>query len=74
MFDGSSNVQLGGDMLKIYYPKLTVMFGVEHTVSILFNDVSKIPMVNYMIQAPKKIYNIFISGIFHKPHSILKSK
>ena len=33
MFDGDSNVQLGGKLLKVHYPNLTVMRGVEHTVS-----------------------------------------
>ena len=33
MFDGTSNVQLGGELLKIHYPKTSVMRGVEHTVS-----------------------------------------
>ena len=46
MFDGASNVQLVGELLKIHYPKITVMRGVEHTVSLFFNDVSKIPVVN----------------------------
>ena len=40
MFDGASNVQLGGKLLKLDYPKLTVMRGVEHTLSLFFNDVS----------------------------------
>ena len=50
------------------------MRGVEHTVSFFFNDVSKIPVVNQMITAHKAIYNLFGSGIYHKPHSIFKSK
>ena len=29
MFGGSSNVQLAGELLKIYYLKLTVIHGVE---------------------------------------------
>ena len=74
MFDGASNVQLGGKFLKMHYPNLTVMHGVEHTVSLFFNDVSKIPIVNQMISAHKTIHNIFGSGIYHKPHSIFKSK
>ena len=74
MFDGASNVQLGGKRLNLHYPKLTVMRGVEHTVSLFFNVVSKIPIVNQMITAHKMIYNIFGSGIYHKPHSIFKSK
>ena len=50
------------------------MRGVEHTVSLFYNDVSKIPVVNQMITAHKAIYNFFGSGIYHKPHSIFKPK
>ena len=50
------------------------MRGVEHTVSLFFNDVSKIPVVNQMITAHKAINNIFGSGIYHKPHYIFKSE
>ena len=41
MFDGSLNMQLAGILLKVHYPKLTVMRGVEHTLSLFFNDVIK---------------------------------
>ena len=74
IFDRAYNVPLGGKLLKVNYPKLTVMCGVEHTVSLFFNCVSKIPMVNQMISSHKMIYNIFGFGIYHKPHSIFKSK
>ena len=74
MFDGATNVHLAGELLKINYPNISVMRGVEHTVSLFFNDVSKIPVLNHMITAHKAIYNLFGSGIYHKPHSILKSK
>ena len=50
------------------------MRGVDHTVSLFFNDVSKIPVVNHMIIYHKAVYKLFGSGIYHKPHSILKSK
>ena len=36
MFDGSSNFQLAGELLKIHYPKISVMRGVEHTVTFIF--------------------------------------
>ena len=55
MFDGASNVHLAGEVLKIHYPKFSVMPGVEHTVSVFFIDVSKIPYVNHMITAQKTI-------------------
>ena len=60
--------------MKIHYPTISVMRGVEHTVSLCFNDVSRIPAVNQIIKAHKAIYNLFGSGIYHKPHSIFKSK
>ena len=41
MFDGASNVQLSGRLLKAHYPKLTVMRGVEHAVLLFFNNVLK---------------------------------
>ena len=74
MFDGASNVKLLGRLLKVHYPKLTAMRGVEHTVSLFLNDFSKINIVNQIIYAHKMIYNIFGSGIYHKPNSIFKSK
>ena len=74
MFDGAFILQLGGNVLKVHYPKLTVMCEVEHTVSLFFNDISKIPIVNQIISAHNMIYNIFGSGVYHKPHSIFKSK
>ena len=47
---------------------------VEHTVSLFFKNVSKIPVLNQIITAHKEIYNLFGSSIYHKPHSIFKSK
>ena len=74
IFDGSSNVQIAGRLLKVHYPKLTVMRGVKHTVLLFFNYVSKIIIVNQIIYSHIMIYNIFVSGIYYKPHSIFKSK
>ena len=55
MFDGASNIQLAGKLMKMHYPKVSVMCGVEHTVSLFFNDVSKTPVVNKMIPYHKAI-------------------
>ena len=74
VFDVVSKFQLAGRLLNMYYPKFTVICGVEHTVSLFFNDVSKISIVHQMVSAEKMIYNIFGYGIYHKPHSIIKSK
>ena len=74
MFDGASNVQLYGKVLKIHDPKVLFMRGVEHTVSFSPNNVPKVTIVNKMITSHKEIYNLFGSGIYHKPHSIFKLK
>ena len=74
MFDGALTVHISGELFKIHYPKVSVMSGVEHTVSLFFNDVFKIPVVNQMITAHYAMYKLFSSGIYHKPHYILKSK
>ena len=50
------------------------MFGAEHTISLIVNDASKTPAVNKMITSHRSIYNLFGSSIYHKPHSIFKSK
>ena len=50
------------------------MRGIKHTVSLFFNDNTKIPVVNHMVTAHKAIYNLFGSGIYQKTHSIFKSK
>ena len=71
MFDRASNVQLGGKLMKVHDPKLTVMHGVEQKVSLFFNDMFKIPIVNQMIVSQKVIYNIFGSCMYQKPYFIL---
>ena len=74
MSDGASNLHLGVRLLKVHNPKLSVMRGVEHTVSLFFNNVSKIPIVHQMLSAHKVIYKIFGFGIYHKPCFIFKSQ
>ena len=44
MFDGASNVKLGGKLLKVHYPKLTVMSGVEHTLSLFSMMFQRYPL------------------------------
>ena len=74
MFDGTSNLYLGGEIFQIHYPKLTVIRGVEHTISLFFNYFPKKTVVNNKITYRKEVYRLFGSGIYHKPHSIFKLK
>ena len=74
MLDRASNVQLGGEIMKTHYPKLTVLSGVEYTLSTFYDDIPKLPIANQITLYHKSIYNIFGSRIFHKQHYIFKSK
>ena len=60
MFDGASNVKLLGRLLKVHNPRFIVMRGVGYTVSLFFNDVFKIPILNQMIYSQRMIYNILV--------------
>ena len=64
MFDGALNVQLAEKLFKVNYPILTFMPGVEHTLYLFFNYISKIPILHQTISSHKMIYNIFGSGIY----------
>ena len=74
MLNGYLNVQLEVNFLTVHDPKLKFMRGVEYKVSLLFNDVYKIPIFHQIISSHKVIYNIFDYGIYQKPHSTFKSK
>ena len=74
MFDGPLNVHIDCKLLKIHYPNVSVLCGLEHTVSLFFNDVSKTPVANQIISAHKVIHNLFGSGMCRKPHSTFKSE
>ena len=50
------------------------MRGVEYTLSLFFDYVSRIPIVNKIITAHKVIYYLFGFVIHHKPHYIFKPK
>ena len=51
MFDGASNVQLAGILLKVHYPKLTLMCCVEHTVSLLGLNYSWNVLSNFLMNS-----------------------
>ena len=38
-FDGASNVQNSGELLRVKHPRITVGHGAEHVVSLFFSDV-----------------------------------
>ena len=72
-FDGAANVQKAGRILEQTYPRITVLHGAEHVVSLFFADLAnKNPIVSQMIMVYRKLYSIFGSGAHHSPHAIYK--
>ena len=45
-FDGGSNFQLAGRIIRARFPRVTVVHGLEHVLSLVFVDISKIPVIH----------------------------
>jgi hypothetical protein len=44
-FDGGSNFQLAGKIIEAEFPPVTVVYGLEHVLSLVFEDIANIPVV-----------------------------
>ena len=71
MFDGGSNFQKAGRLMKIQYPRLNVIHGCEHVLDLYFKDIVKIPEIDRLIKMYRLVNNMF-GGRRHRPHSIFK--
>ena len=69
-FDGASNVQLAGRILEASYPRIEVLHGAEHVISLFFGDIFKLNIFNVFDQIAKRCYKIFGSGSMHSPYGI----
>lgn len=68
-FDGGSNFQLAGKIIEAHFPRLTVVHGLEHVLSLVFEDIAKIPVVKQLTLQVRRLYRTFGSGSNHKPHA-----
>ena len=72
LFDGASNVQNAAKLVSITYPRITVVHGAEHVVSLFFKDIfTKMPVFQCLSQFLKWCRNIF-GSTRHGPHAIFK--
>ena len=72
LFDGASNVQNAGKHLAITNPRITVVHGTEHVVSLFFKDVfTKVPVFIHIAKFVKRCRNIF-GSTRHGPHALFK--
>jgi hypothetical protein len=72
LFDGASNVQNATKLASITYPRITVVHGAEHVVSLFFKDIfTKMPVFQCLSQFSKWCRNIF-GSTHHGPHAIFE--
>ncbi len=72
LFDGASNVQNATKPVSITYPRITVVHGAEHAVSLFFKYIfTKMPVFQRLSQFSKRCRNIF-GSTRHGPHAIFK--
>jgi hypothetical protein len=72
LFDGASNVQNAVKLVSITYPRINVVHGAEHVVSLFFKDIfTKMSVFQCLSQFLKWYRNIFGSTC-HRPHVIFK--
>jgi len=73
LFDGASNVQKAAQLVSVAYPRITVIHGAEHVVSLFFKDVfTKVQAFKKMSDFSKRCRNIF-GSTHHGPHAIFKN-
>jgi hypothetical protein len=66
LFDGASNVQNAGKLVSITYPRITIVHGAEHVVSLFFKDIfTKMPVFPCLSQFLKRCRNIFGQEALH---------
>jgi hypothetical protein len=71
-FDGARNVQKAGKIVQVHYPRVMVLHGVEHVVSLFFKDLSNIQVVKHQIVRYCFIYRVFGSGAMHSPYALFQ--
>ena len=60
-FDGARNVQKAGKIIEATYPGTTCIHGAEHSVSLFFSDITKIPPIKVSLYTSLYDTNMFFN-------------
>ena len=74
MFDGASNMIKAGKCVQHMYPRITVIHGSEHVISLFCKDVLSLPPIQAVVEKYKFIYNVFGNGQRHMPYSLFSKR
>ena len=69
-FDGAGDVQKAGRILAAINPRITVLHGAEHVVSLFCKDVAQLTPIKIVILKYKFLYRVFGSGSMHRPYAV----
>jgi hypothetical protein len=73
LFDGASNVQSAAKLVSITYPRITIVHGAEHVVSLFFKDIfTKMQVFQCLFQFSRKQCRNTFGSTHHGPHAIFK--
>jgi len=72
IFDGAFNVQRAGHIIAELFPRISVIHGAEHVMSLFFSDLFKQPELLSFIKIHQAIYKQFGSGAMHAPYAIFQ--
>jgi hypothetical protein len=71
-FDGASNVQKAGAILRVTYPRVTMLHVAEHVEALFFKDISNLAPIKYQIVRDCFMYSVFGSGAMHSPDALFQ--
>ena len=72
LFNGASNVQKAAKLVSVEYPRITVIHGAEHVISLFFKDVfTKVEAFKLLSVFSNRCRNVF-GSTRHGPHAIFK--
>lgn len=69
-FDGAADVQKAGKILAGRNPRIAVLHGAEHVVSLFCKDVAKLIPIHIVVLKYRFLYRVFGSGSMHRPYAL----
>ena len=73
-FDVASNVQKAGRILEGKNPRITVLHGAEHVMSLFYKDLFEIQEIKFLSEIAKRAYRVFGSGSRHLAYAIFQKQ
>ena len=62
-------MQKAGQILATKYPRISVLHGVEHCISLFFTDIGHIALIKQLVLKTRGLYRVFRSGSSHGPYA-----